>query len=307
MSPSNTEAMVDPTATVTLVTPVYNQARFIGETIKSVLAQTYPYIDYTIIDDGSTDGTPAVIARFGSRITSVRQSNRGQAATLNLGWGEGRAKYLAYLSADDLLAPDAIARMVAVLETDPSAVCAYPDCDLVDARGVTIARGVCGAFSVERMVVDGRNPIGPGAVFRADAFRDLGGWRTDVTLGADDDFWLRMATLGQLRFVPEPLASYRVHRAALSRMRVSEVRACEPLCVVRDYFARDDVPAAIRAREAEAWANAHRRIATRMLRAGRLGATWRHRSRAAAFAATRRREETISFVTRLRVLRALAR
>lgn len=67
MSPSNTEATVDPTATVTLVTPVYNQARFIGETIKSVLAQTYPYIDYTIIDDGSTDGTPAVIARFGNR------------------------------------------------------------------------------------------------------------------------------------------------------------------------------------------------------------------------------------------------
>ena len=264
------------TPAVTLVTPVYNQARFLGATINSVLAQTYPAIEYHVIDDGSTDDTPSVIAGFGDRIRSDRQTNQGQSAALNRGWREGRGRYLAYLSGDDLLAPDAIARMVGALEADPALMCAYPDSDLIDARGSVLATGVCAPFDLERLIVHGRNPIGPGAVFRADAFERLGGWRTDVTLGADRHFWARMAALGRIGFVPERLAGYRVHRRALSRARASAAHARDLLTVLGDYLAGPDTPAGIRSRAPEAWRNAHREVAKRLLRAGAIGAAWPH-------------------------------
>lgn len=293
---------------VTLVTPVYNQARFLSATIKSVLAQTYPAIDFRVIDDGSTDATPAVIAGFGDRFRSARQDNQGQSAALNRGWREGRGRYLAYLSGDDLLAPDAIARMVAALEADPTLVCAYPDSDLIDARGTVLAIGVCAPFDLERLIVHGRNPIGPGAVFRAEAFEKLGGWRTDVTLGADRDFWARMAALGRIGFLPERLARYRVHAAALSRaISTQRSHADDLLRVVEDYLAGDTVPPAIRARADEARANAHREVAWRLFKAGQPGAAWRHHRLA------RRSTSTTSLApqqpprgleTRLRVLRA---
>lgn len=264
------------TPAVTLVTPVYNQARFLRATIDSVLAQSYPTIDYRVIDDGSTDATPNVIADYGDRVRSDRQTNQGQSAALNRGWREGRGRYLAYLSADDLLAPDAIARMVGALEEDPTLICAYPDSDLIDARGTVLATGVCVPFDLERLIVHGRNPIGPGAVFRAEAFERLGGWRTDVTLGADRHFWARMAALGRIRFVPERLARYRVHGRALSRAHTSAMHARDLLTVLGDYLAGPDTPNAIRTRAPEAWRNAHREVAKRLLRAGAIGAAWPH-------------------------------
>ena len=297
-------------ATVTLITPVYNQAAYLGDTIESVLAQTWPHIDYRVIDDGSTDATPDVLARYAGRVATERQANQGQAATLNRGWAGAGSRYLAYLSADDLLAPNAIARMVQTLEADASLVCAYPDSDLIDARGRTIARGVCAPFSLERLVVGGRNPIGPGAVCRADAFARLGGWREDVVLGADRDFWVRIALEGTIGFVPERLAFYRVHRRAISRRPVSEARASDLLRVLTDWFARANLPEGIQARQPEAFANVHREIAGRLLRSGRWRAALRHRRAASARLAAGAGDTLMSTVrlgTRLQILRALAR
>ena len=71
---------------VTLVTPTYNQAGYLPETLDSVLAQTHPALEYLVIDDGSSDDTQAVMARYAGRLTALRQDNIGQARTLNKGW-----------------------------------------------------------------------------------------------------------------------------------------------------------------------------------------------------------------------------
>ena len=261
---------------VALVIPVYNHAAFVGDAIRSVLAQTYPAIDAVVVDDGSTDETPRVLAGFAGRIRVFHQPNRGQSASLNRLWGESDAPLLAYLSSDDVLAPDAIARMVAVLAEQPEAMCAYPDCDLIDRSGKVLARRVCKPFDLAALAIAQQCHIGPGAVFRADGYRAVGGWREDMRLAPDADFWLRLASRGPIVFVPEVLAQYRVHRVATSRRPVSQAGIEEVLGRVRDYFAGPFVPGQLRARQAEAFAMAHRGIARTMLKAGRIGAWLRH-------------------------------
>jgi len=83
---------------LSLVTPAHNQGQYLGETIESVLAQDFPAIDYVVVDDGSTDSTPAVLKRYTGRVRWERQANLGQVRTLNAAWSRARGKYLAYLA-----------------------------------------------------------------------------------------------------------------------------------------------------------------------------------------------------------------
>ena len=138
---------------VSIVTPVYNQARYVEDTINSVLNQTYPQIEYIVINDGSTDESLSIIDRYRDRVRVVDQPNRGQAATLNRGWSESSGQIFGYLSSDDLLDPHCVERLVSVLLADARVVCAYPDCDLISPETVTLKRGVCRQFVLEELVI----------------------------------------------------------------------------------------------------------------------------------------------------------
>ena len=86
---------------VSVVTPAYNQAAFLRDTIDSVLSQDYPHIDYRVLDDGSTDDTPRVLADYGDRVHWERHTNRGQTATINKGWQQATGDVLAWLRRSD--------------------------------------------------------------------------------------------------------------------------------------------------------------------------------------------------------------
>nr|WP_305909921.1 glycosyltransferase [Methylomarinum sp. Ch1-1]MDP4522860.1 glycosyltransferase [Methylomarinum sp. Ch1-1] len=101
---------------VTIVTPTYNQAEYLAETIESILAQTYPNIEYIVINDGSTDHTEEVLNLYRERVTCITQENMGQSATLNKGWTIAKGKFIGYLSSDDILYPDAISCLVDALK-----------------------------------------------------------------------------------------------------------------------------------------------------------------------------------------------
>lgn len=265
---------------VSLVTPTYNQAGFLEATIDSVLAQTHTPLDYRVIDDGSTDATAAVLARY-PNIPSSRQANRGQAATLNEAWADARGEYLGYLSSDDLLLPDAVATMVAALEERPDAVCAFPQAHLIDARGRVLKRNVYRLFDLAELVVKQECWIGPGAIFRADAYHAVGGWRSDLRLAPDREFWMRLAAHGAFIFVDRPLALYRLHPRATSYALSTEAASREYLIVLDGYFAGDP-PSAILARRDEAYGRAHLLIARNAVRGGDLAAAARHWRRARA-------------------------
>jgi hypothetical protein len=158
-----------------------------------------------------------------------------------------------------------------VLDADPGVVCAFPDSDLIDAGSRVVRRGVCRPFDLETVVVTQECHIGPGALFRRDAFEAVGGWKTDLRLGPDRDFWMRLARQGRFHFVDESLALYRTHPAATSFRAASEEVSREFIRVLDDYFAAGGVPERIARRRDEAYARATLLCARNALWRGELG------------------------------------
>jgi len=221
---------------VSIVIPAYNHGAYLARAIESVLAQNYRNLELIVLDDGSTDDTPKVLARYGDRFHWETHVNMGQAATLNKGWRMACGEILGYLSADDWLLPGAVARMATALLARPGALVAYCDFQLVDPRGKPIRRVRAAQFSLEAMLLDLACPPGPGALFRRSAFERAGGWNPELRLMADFDFWLRLARYGEFIHVPEPLAAWRVHPSSQSFAAVSEERAGEPVRIIQAFF-----------------------------------------------------------------------
>ncbi|MGY4357876.1 glycosyltransferase involved in cell wall biosynthesis [Bradyrhizobium sp. i1.7.7] len=128
---------------ISLVTPTYNRSKYLPETVNSVLNQSYPNIEFIIVDDGSTDSTGEYLATLPPTVKVLRQSNAGQVAALTAGWGASTGTYLGYLSDDDILLPDAVATLVKHLEAEPEAVATFPNTNLIDQKrqGSQGARG----------------------------------------------------------------------------------------------------------------------------------------------------------------------
>jgi glycosyltransferase involved in cell wall biosynthesis len=273
---------------VTLVTPTYNQCQFLAETLDSVLAQTHTALEYVVIDDGSTDDTQTVLQSYSTRLRAISQNNCGQAATLNSAWARAQGEYLGYLSSDDLLLPTAVARMVAVLDADPEVVCVFPDSDLIDEQSRVVRRAVCRPFDLETAVVEQECFIGPGALFRSSAFRAAGGWRADMRLAPDREFWIRLAAIGRFEFVRESLARYRTHPKATSFSAASEATSQEYVAVLDGVFNREPVANALQARRDEAYANASMLMARNALWRADFGLAFSHYRAACARHATAR-------------------
>lgn len=253
---------------ITIITPSYNQAQFVAETIRSVLSQDYAAIEYRVVNDGSSDNTDEVIR--GVVVDSIKylsQSNRGQSRTLNEQWSNSDGKYLAYLSSDDLLDPSAISKAVAILEADDGVVCVFPDSHVIDEAGQIVKRSVGRPFDLEDLVILQECYIGPGAVFRREAFEKVGGWRPELRLAPDREFWMRLSREGRFHYIDEPLAYYRLHANSYSVKETSFQQSLEYLTVLDGYFS-GDVPPRIAARKNEAYANANIIIARNAFRRG---------------------------------------
>lgn len=253
---------------VSIVTPTYNQAEYLAETIESVLSQTYPNIEYIVLDDGSTDNTQEVLSQFGGRIRHERHANIGQALTLNKGWSLCKGKYIGYLSSDDILYPSAVSELVVLLEKEQSIVCVFPDSNLIDKFSHVVKRNVCSPFYLSDTVVRQECYIGPGAIFRKTAFDLLGGWRADLKLAPDREFWIRISSLGRIDMCNSVLAGYRMHPDSISYKDVSEDVSREYLRVLDDYFSGGSVPEDIADRKNEAYGYAYLLLARNSFRGG---------------------------------------
>lgn len=227
---------------VSMVTPTYNQADYLAQTIDSVLAQDYPHIEYLVLDDGSTDSTPEVLHRYDGKVTWERQTNMGQSATLNKGWTQSKGQYLGYISSDDRLLPHAISTLVATLERHPEAVVAYCDFDLIDEKGVVVGHEASPEFKLSDLVGDLVCQPGAGALFRRDAFEKVGGWNPRLRKIPDFEFWLRMSKVGPFVRVPETLAEYRVHADSTAIRPLPVERTMEIVNTMRDYWGTSRSP-----------------------------------------------------------------
>ena len=206
-----TDASPTPKPAVSILTPAYDVARFIGATLDSVLAQTVADWEMVVVDDGSQDGTAAVVAtRPDPRIRLIRQANAGVSAARSRAVEAARGGAVLFLDADDWLAPDALARLLAALRAaPPNAVGAYGAYAFVGedaAPGDPPLRRKSGPFPagdiLERLVVQNLFANGGHLLLRREAVDRAGPFLSHVRYGEDWEYWIRLALQGPFAVVP---------------------------------------------------------------------------------------------------------
>src|SRR6267142_3353646 len=143
---------------VSIVTPTFNQAAFLCETIESVLTQDYPNIEYLVIDDGSTDETPEILSGYTGRVAWESQTNIGQTATINKGWERSRGEIITWLNSDDTYLPGAVSKAVDYFQKHPGVDIVYGDTLLTKADGSPIERMQAAEFKYHELVAKCHNP-----------------------------------------------------------------------------------------------------------------------------------------------------
>lgn len=206
---------------IAIVIPAYNVAPWIGDAVASVLAQFHPAWTLTVVDDGSTDGTAGVAARFPDpRIRLIRQPNAGVAAARNCGLAQADADALLFLDADDWLAPDALSRLARTLEAAPGAVAAFArfravpadslpgsgsprSYDLPASRsGGATDRPDAGRDLLPLLLERNLFANGGHVLIRRAAVERAGGFLSGISYGEDWEYWVRLALLGPFVAVP---------------------------------------------------------------------------------------------------------
>jgi glycosyltransferase involved in cell wall biosynthesis len=197
---------------VTIVTSSYNQAAYLEETIRSVLEQDYPSLEYIVVDGGSTDGSVEIIRRYADRLAYwVSEPDRGQSDALNKGFARSHGDVIAWLNSDDLYLPGAVRGAVEAFRARTGLGLVYGDCDVIDERGEFVEAYPSRPFSLAN-TLRGHPPIAqPAAFFSREAWRRVGPLRTDLHYCMDLDLWMRIAERFDVAYVPERWAQFRLY------------------------------------------------------------------------------------------------
>lgn len=266
---------------VSIVTPTFNRKELLKTTVESILSQSYPAVEYIIVDDGSSDGTADYLDTLPAHIKVIKQQNAGQVNALVAGWYRAQGDYLAYISDDDILPPQAIETLVDHLDRNPQTVAVFPNSHLIDLDGRIVQKSVCKPFSLRELALEQQCHIGPGAVFRRSAYLSTGGWDPLCRLLPDLEFWMRLGSLGPIDFLADQFALYRVHLGSLSVPRNrSDAMVKEYFYVIDKFFDGPFCPQDLRSGKPRALANAHLIAARSELRRGDVRSTVRSISNA---------------------------
>jgi glycosyltransferase involved in cell wall biosynthesis len=196
---------------VSVVTPSYNHGRFIRQAIECVLNQTYPNIEYIVVDGGSSDETLDILQEYDSRITWISEPDAGQGDALNKGFARAKGEIHAYLNADDLWNPNAVELAVGHLRAFPECDLVYGQAAIVDEDGEKRGYYNTAPYSFERLMYD--NCIcQPAAFWRARIAHLVGPFDTHLYAALDFDYWLRIDRAGgYIHHIPIPMASWRMY------------------------------------------------------------------------------------------------
>lgn len=235
---------------ITVLMPVYNAEAYLQEALDSIGAQTYGDFELLVVDDGSTDGSPDILARHAARdprLVVLRQANGGVSAALNAGLAAARGSYIARMDADDRMAPERLARQLAFLERQPALGFCASGLAMIDARGRVFATHVHGPTSLAQLdaMLERGDPLTythPTVMLRADALRALagGGYLRGFEPCEDMELFGRLILAGRPGLViPEPLLAYRVHGASISGSKIARQMLTQEFVRARFYAQRN--------------------------------------------------------------------
>lgn len=200
---------------ISVVTPSFNQARYIESNIASVLAQGYPSVEHLVIDGGSTDGTLDVLRRHGHLVWSSGPDG-GQSDALNRGFRKASGEIVGWLNSDDTYCPG-VFREVAALFDDPEVMFVHGDGYEIDGEGKVLRPMISKGVSFEGLVRFWRweyEFVQPAFFFRRSVFEKVGYLDESLFYTMDYDFFIRLCRAFEPRHLAKPLASLRLHDAS---------------------------------------------------------------------------------------------
>ena len=200
---------------VSIVTPSFNQAKFLEATILSVLEQDYPQIEYFVIDGGSADGSVEIIKKYESRLAGwVSEKDRGQTDAINKGFAMAKGDILAWINSDDTYEPGAVRQAVEILFQNPALGMVYGDTNFIDENGVIRGRFPARQTNYARLQRGYVHNPQQASFFRGDLWRRVGPLDPDFYFAMDYDLWVRLARQAPLLYVPRLWANFRLHGEA---------------------------------------------------------------------------------------------
>jgi len=200
---------------VTVVTPSYNQGRFIRATIESVLSQDYPHVEYIVMDGGSTDDTASVVKDYASRLTFVSENDRGQSHAINKGFQRGKGTLLSWLNSDDLYLPGAIRAAVEGFKRNPLAGAVYGEGYLIDGDGAITRRFPwTEPINLWKLMHLSDYILQQTVFFRRDVLDDVGYLDEDLNFTMDWDVLIRIGCKYPLEYIPLFMGCLREHGEA---------------------------------------------------------------------------------------------
>ncbi len=211
---------------VSIITPSYNQARFLPATIESVLGQSYPHIEYIIIDGGSNDGSQDVIEKYAHKLAYwVSEPDKGQTDAINKGFAQAKGQVLAWLNSDDTYEPNAVAEAVAYLQAHPQVGLVYGAADYIDEHGRQIGIFPAAQTDYRRLRRGYVHIPQQSAFWRADLWRQVGPLDPSYYFAMDYDLWTRLARVSEIKYLPRLWAHFRLHGGSKS---IAEDDRCWP-------------------------------------------------------------------------------
>ncbi len=218
--PPRVEALASPPL-VTVLVPSYNQAHFLPETLDTLLAQTYPHWEAVVVNDGSTDDTPAVLAGYAARDPRFRvfnKANGGVSTALNEGIRQARGEWICWLSSDDLYQADKLALQVDAILANPGVRFHHSNYLILDERRRSVGETVPNPRTIvpprELQVIEllGENYVnGITVALHRTIFDEVGTFDDQLRQGQDYDLWLRLSARFPSAYLDKPTSLFRVH------------------------------------------------------------------------------------------------
>lgn len=204
---------------ITIITPSYNQGEFIEETIRSVLLQGYPNLEYIIMDGGSTDGTLQIIKKYEKNLAYwTSEKDEGQANAINKGLQKATGEIVAWLNSDDIYLPGTLFTIARAFVNNPSVVLVYGEVEVINEKGQKLFKLKSSPFNLMDMI-EKRNFIRQPATFwKREIHRNIGFLDATFSYAFDFDFWIRVGLRyrNNVLFLPQTLALFRLHKRSKS-------------------------------------------------------------------------------------------
>ena len=202
---------------ISIITPSYNQGRFIRQTIDSVLSQNYPDLEYIVCDGGSHDETVSILKSYGTRIKWVSEKDRGQTDAINKGLRMTTGDIIAYINSDDYYLPETLKKIAEFFKKNPKAQWVTGDYQIVNEKGKPIQQFIVWykrflrLFPTKNMLYFTNFIAQPSTFWRRSHLKTIGLFNESLRYVMDYEYWLRSIEQFPLSVIYSPLSVFRIH------------------------------------------------------------------------------------------------